>query len=165
MTLVVREQGLIVPKRNLKRIKTLADLTRPDMRFINRQPGAGTRVLLDYKLAKLGLGPDRIAGYEREETTHMAVAAAVASGLADTGLGVKSAATALGLGFVPVEREEYDLVFHRNFFESETGRRLVEVIRSAAFKCAVERLDGYDTTSTGRLKSQPDSRRRRKQAA
>ena len=155
MTLVVREQGLIVPKRNPKRIKTLADLTRPDVRFINRQPGAGTRVLLDYKLAKLGISHERIAGYEREETTHMAVAAAVASGLADAGLGVKSAAKALGLGFVPVEREEYDLVFHRDFFESETGQRLVEVIRSAGFKRAVERLDGYDTTPTGRLKSQP----------
>lgn len=165
MTLVVREQGLIVPKRNPKRIKTLADLTRPDVRFINRQPGAGTRVLLDYKLAKLGLGPDRIAGYEREETTHMAVAAAVASGLADAGLGVKSAATALGLGFVPVEREEYDLVFHRDFFESETGQQLVEVIRSAAFKRAVERLDGYDTTSTGRLKSQPRSAKGRQRQA
>ena len=165
MTLVVREQGLIVPKRNPKRIKTLADLTRPDVRFINRQPGAGTRVLLDYKLAKLGLGPDRIAGYEREETTHMAVAAAVASGLADAGLGVKSAATALGLGFVPVEREEYDLVFHRDFFESETGQHLVEVIRSAAFKRAVERLDGYDTTSTGRLKPQPRSAKGRQRQA
>ena len=87
----------------------------------------------------------------------MAVAAAVASGLADAGLGVRSAATALGLGFVPVEREEYDIVFHRDFFESETGQHLVAVIRSAAFKRAVERLDGYDTTSTGRLKSQPRS--------
>lgn len=165
MTLVVREQGLIVPKRNPERIKTLADLTRPDVRFINRQPGAGTRVLLDYKLSKLGLAPERIAGYEREETTHMAVAAAVASGLADAGLGVKSAASALGLGFVPVEREEYDLVFHRDFFESETGQRLVEVIRSAAFKRAVERLDGYDTTSTGRLKSQPRSAKGRQRQA
>lgn len=165
MTLVIREQGLIVPKRNPKRIETLADLTRPDVRFINRQPGAGTRVLLDYKLAKLGLAPARIAGYEREETTHMAVAAAVASGLADAGLGVKSAAKALGLGFVLVEREEYDLVFHRDFFESETGQRLVEVIRSAAFKRAVERLDGYDTTPTGRLKSQPSRKHRRKQVA
>ena len=157
MTLVVREQGLIVSKRNPKRIKTLADLTHPDIRFINRQPGAGTRVLLDYKLSKLGISHERITGYEREETTHMAVAAAVASGLADVGLGVKSAATALGLGFVPVEREEYDLVFHRDFFESETGQRLAAVIRSVAFKRALERLDGYDTTSTGRLKSQPRS--------
>ena len=165
MTLVIREQGLIVPRRNPKRIETLADLTRPDVRFINRQPGAGTRVLLDYKLAKLGLAPARIAGYGREETTHMAVAAAVASGLADTGLGVKSAAKALGLGFVPVEREEYDLVFHRDFFESETGQRLVEVIRSAAFKRAVERLDGYDTTPTGRLKSQPRRTKSRQRQA
>lgn len=160
MTLVVREQGLIVPKRNPKRIKGLTDLTRSDVRFINRQPGAGTRVLLDYKLAKLRLMPERITGYEREETTHMAVAVAVASGLADTGLGVKSAARALGLGFVPVEHEEYDLVFHRDFYNSRPGSRLVSVIRSEAFQHAVMRLDGYDTAQTGRLKSQPDRRGR-----
>ncbi len=152
MNLVIREQGLIVPNGNPKKIKNLRDLTRKDITFINRQPGAGTRVLLDYKLAKLRIKPERIAGYEREETTHMAVAVAIVSGLVDTGLGVKSAAKALGLDFVPIEREEYDLVFQKAFFNSEKGQRLVAVIRSDAFKRAVEQLDGYDTAKTGTVK-------------
>jgi len=152
MTLVIREQGLIIPRGNPKKIKTLRDLIRKDVTFINRQPGAGTRVLLDYKLDKLRVKPKRIKGYEREETTHMAVAVAIASGLVDTGLGVKSAAKALGLDFVPIEREEYDLVFQKDFFKSATGQRLVEVIRSDSFKQAVEQLDGYETTKTGMVK-------------
>ena len=136
----------------VKKIKNLRDLTRKDVTFINRQPGAGTRVLLDYKLGKLHIKPERIKGYEREETTHMAVAVAIASGLVDTGLGVKSAAKALGLDFVPIEREEYDLVFQKDFFKSDTGQRLVEVIRSDSFKQAVEQLDGYETEKTGIVK-------------
>ena len=152
MTLVIREQGLIVPQGNPKKIKNLRDLTRKDVTFINRQPGAGTRVLLDYKLGELRIKPERIKGYEREETTHMAVAVAIASGLVDTGLGVKSAAKALGLDFVPIEREEYDLVFQKGFFKSATGQRLVAVIRSDSFKQAVERLDGYETAKTGMVK-------------
>ncbi len=153
MNLVIREQGLIVPQGNPRKIKNLRDLTRKDITFINRQPGAGTRVLLDYKLGKLRIKPERINGYEREETTHMAVAVAIASGLVDTGLGVKSAARALGLDFVPIEREEYDLVFHTDFFNSEKGRQLVAVIRSDSFKHAVEQLDGYDTAKTGTVKA------------
>ncbi|HXG19791.1 MAG TPA: molybdopterin biosynthesis protein [Methylomirabilota bacterium] len=152
MNLVIREQGLIVPKGNPKKIKGLKDLARKDITFINRQPGAGTRILLDYKLEKLKIAPQQIKGYEREEVTHMAVAVAVASGLADTGLGVKSAAKALGLDFIPVEREEYDLVFLKDFFNSDMGQKLVAVIRSDAFKRAVEALDGYDTKKTGTIK-------------
>jgi putative molybdopterin biosynthesis protein len=152
MNLVIREQGLIVPPGNPKRIKGIKDLTRKDVTFINRQPGAGTRVLLDYKLGKLKIKPEQVRGYEREEVTHMAVAVAVASGLVDTGLGIKSAAKALGLDFVPVEREEYDLVFLKDFFASDLGQKLVEVIRSEAFKQAVKRLDGYDTAKTGTVK-------------
>jgi putative molybdopterin biosynthesis protein len=150
--LVVREQGLIIPKGNPKKIRGIKDLARKDVTFINRQPGAGTRILLDYKLARLTISPERIKGYEREEVTHMAVAVAVASGLADTGLGVKSAAKALGLDFIPIEREDYDLVFLKDFFHSDMGRKLMAVIRSDAFKRAVEALDGYDTKKTGTLK-------------
>jgi putative molybdopterin biosynthesis protein len=152
MNLVIREQGLIIAKGNPKKIKGLKDLTRKDVAFINRQPGAGTRVLLDYKLKKLRISPEQIRGYEKEEFTHMAVAVAVASGLVDTGLGIKSAAVALGLDFVPVDREDYDLVFLKDFFASDMGQKLVEVICSEAFKQAVEKLDGYDTTKTGTLK-------------
>ena len=152
MNLVVREQGLIVPKGNPKKIKASRTLLCHDVTFINRQPGAGTRVLLDYKLDKLKLKPDQVRGYEREEVTHMAVAVAVASGFADTGLGIKSAAKALGLDFVPVEREDYDLVFPKDFFSSDMGQKLVSVIRSEEFKQAVTRLDGYDTAKTGTIK-------------
>ncbi len=152
MNLVIREQGLIVPQGNPKKIKGIKDLARKDVVFINRQPGAGTRILLDYKLEKLKIAPERIRGYEREEVTHMAVAVAVASGLADAGLGVKSAAKALGLDFVPIEREDYDLVFLKDFFHSDMGQKLVTVIRSDAFKRAVEALNGYDTKKTGTIK-------------
>jgi putative molybdopterin biosynthesis protein len=152
MNLVIREQGLIVPKGNPKKIKSIKDLTRKDVTFINRQPGAGTRVLLDYKLGKLKIKPEQVHGYEREEVTHMAVAVAVASSLADTGLGIKSAAKALGLDFVPVEREDYDLVFAKEFFASDMGQKLVTVIHSEAFKQAVMQLDGYDTAKTGMVK-------------
>jgi putative molybdopterin biosynthesis protein len=152
MNLVIREQGLIVPKGNPKKIKGLKDLTRVDVMFVNRQPGAGTRVLLDYKLSKLKITPEQIRGYEREEVTHMAVAVAIASGLADTGLGIKSAAKALGLDFVPIEREEYDLVFLKDFYHSVLGQKLATVICSAAFKQAVMTLDGYDTKKTGIVK-------------
>jgi putative molybdopterin biosynthesis protein len=152
MNLVIREQGLIVPKGNPKKIKGVKDLARKDITFINRQPGAGTRILLDYKLEKLKIGSQQVKGYEREEVTHMAVAVAIASGLADTGLGVKSAAKALGLDFIPVEREDYDLVFLKDFFNSDMGQKLVAVIRSDAFKRAVEQLGGYDTKKTGTIK-------------
>lgn len=152
MNLVIREQGLIIPQGNPKKIKGIRDLARKDVTFINRQPGAGTRILLDYKLEKLKISPQQVKGYEREEVTHMAVAVAVASGLADTGLGVKSAAKALGLDFISIEREDYDLVFLKDFFHSDMGQKLVEVIRSDAFKRAVEALDGYDTKKTGIIK-------------
>lgn len=152
MNLVIREQGLIVPKGNPKKIRGIKDLIRKDVTFINRQPGAGTRLLLDYKLEKLKISPEQVKGYEREEVTHMAVAVAVVSGLADTGLGVKSAAKALGLDFIPIEREDYDLVFLKDFYVSAMGQRLVAVIRSNAFKKAVEQLDGYDTKRTGTIK-------------
>ncbi len=164
LNLVIREQGLIVPKGNPKKLSGIKDLACQNLSFVNRQPGAGTRVLLDYKLAKLGIKPDTIQGYEHEEATHMAVAVAVASGLADTGLGVKSAAKALDLDFIPVEHEDYDLIFLKDFFNSTTGQKLLAVIRSDGFRQAVERLDGYDTSKTGRVKSPAPGQTRKKPA-
>jgi putative molybdopterin biosynthesis protein len=152
VNLAVRQQGLIVRRGNPKRIRTLRDLARKDVTFVNRQAGAGTRVLLDYKLGKLRIPAARIRGYEREEFTHMAVAVAVASGLADCGLGIRPAAAALGLAFVPIEQEEYDLVLRRDFAESEMGRLLLEAVRSGAFRRAVEAVGGYDTRLTGSVK-------------
>jgi len=150
--LVVRDQGLMVSRGNPKNIRGLQDLTRSDVRFVNRQPGAGTRVLLDYKLSKLRIRPQRIQGYEREEFTHMAVAVAVASDLADCGLGVRSAANALGLDFIPLEQEEYDLVFRRDFHDSTAGHALLAAMRSDSFRNAVTRLGGYDVARSGTMK-------------
>jgi putative molybdopterin biosynthesis protein len=158
--LVGREQGLIMARGNPRHIQGLQDLAREDVRFVNRQPGAGPRVLLDYKLAKLRVRPERIHGYEREEFTHMAVAVAVASGLADCGLGVRSAANALGLAFVPIEKEEYDLVFRQDFYCSDMGQALLTAVRSDEFRQAVTRLGGYDVRQTGKLKLDGGGRRR-----
>jgi putative molybdopterin biosynthesis protein len=149
--LVRREQGLIVQRGNAKNITRITDLTRSDLSFVNRQSGSGTRVLLDYQLSKLSLDPRRIRGYEREEFTHMAVAVAVASGLADAGLAVRSAAHALQLDFIPVGEEQYDLLLLRSFFESENGAKLLEVVRSQGFREAVEALGGYDASGSGEI--------------
>ena len=108
--LVHRDQGLLVAPGNPLGLTGIADLTRPGLRYVNRQRGAGTRVLLDHELGRLGVDPAAVSGYSREEHTHLGVAAAVAAGRADTGLGIQAAARAFGLDFVPVAREPYDLV-------------------------------------------------------
>jgi putative molybdopterin biosynthesis protein len=149
--LAQREQGMLVARGNPKGIRGLDDLTRAGVRFVNRQPGSGTRVLLDYELKKRGIEPSSIAGYEREEFTHMAVGVAIASGLADAGLGVRAAANALGLDFLPVASERYDLLMARSFFESSRGALLLEVLNSAGFKAAVAALGGYDTARAGEV--------------
>ncbi len=155
VNLVVREQGLIVASGNPLGLRGVGDLCREGLRFVNRQSGAGTRVLLDMLLEREGIDRGRIRGYEREEFTHMAVAAAVQSGLADAGLGVRAAAAALGLGFVPIEREDYDLVLRADFAASERGRELLDAIRSDDFRRAVADLPGYDTSRSGEEKLAP----------
>ena len=149
--LVQRTQGLLVQPGNPKKITHLGDLVRKDVTFVNRQPGSGTRVLLDFELQRQQLVGHSIRGYEREEFTHMGVAVAIASGLADVGLGVQSAANALKLEFIPVGEEQYDLLIRRSFFESEDGSKLLQVISSSAFRQAVEALGGYDAGGSGEL--------------
>jgi putative molybdopterin biosynthesis protein len=117
--------------------------------FINRQGGSGTRVLLDFRLKQLGVDPAAIRGYATEEFTHMAVAVAVLTGSADTGLGIYAAAKALGLEFVPVVTEVYDLVIPAELYETDNIRTLLEVVGSAEFKRRVEALGGYSTRHTG----------------
>lgn len=151
--LAVRQQGLLVAKGNPKRIFGLKDLTRPDVSFVNRQPGAGTRVLLDYLLAREGIQKREIRGYEREEFTHMAVAAAVASGIADCGLGIAAAAQTMNLDFVPLESEEYDLVLRRDFARGPVGQSLLAAIRSPAFRQRIASLRGYDVSRSGEIKT------------
>jgi putative molybdopterin biosynthesis protein len=151
VNLVHRLQGFIVPPGNPRSIATLADLTRHGVTFVNRQRGSGTRVLLDYMLKQQGIAPEQIAGYEREEFTHLAVAAAVAGGRVDVGLGVLSAARALGMDFIPLQNEQYDLVIPREFYDSALLQPMLTLIRSAAFKRKVEALGGYDVSSMGEV--------------
>jgi putative molybdopterin biosynthesis protein len=149
--LVLRDQGLIVPKGNPKQIGGLEDLGCQDVQFINRQGGSGTRILLDFRLKQLGIPPDRISGYADEEFTHMAVAAAVLSGAADVGLGIQAAAKALDLDFIPVVIEQYDLVIPAEHFDTPAIQSLLKVIRSDAFKTRVNAMGGYHTKRTGEV--------------
>ncbi len=151
VTLVHRVQGLIVPPGNPKSIESLDDLTRGEVRFVNRQRGSGTRVLFDYLLNQGGIESDDVSGYEREEFTHLAVAAAVAGGVADVGAGVLSAARALEMDFVPLSTERYDLAIPKQHYESDLLEPLLSLIRSDDFKRQVDALGGYDTASTGLL--------------
>jgi putative molybdopterin biosynthesis protein len=148
---VQREQGLIVSKGNPKVIRGLADLTRADVAYINRQRGAGTRVLLDYRLKQAGIAPRAIQGYERQEFTHLAVAAAVASGAADCGMGILAAARALDLDFVPLDSERYDLVIPAEVYESDFLAPLLEIILDPGFAGRVAALGGYATPQIGKV--------------
>ena len=151
VNLVMREQGLIVPKGNPKGIRGIEDLSRDDIVFINRQGGSGTRILLDYRLGQVGLAPDEIKGYATEEFTHMNVAVAVLSGTADAGLGIFAAANALGLDFVPVVTEQYDLVIPLTHLKSKNIQTLLDTINTASFRQRVEVLGGYSTEKTGMI--------------
>ncbi len=148
--LVRRQQGLMVAPGNPLGIEGLKDLTRSEITFVNRQAGSGTRLLLDYHLAKVGVDPSQIRGYGREEYTHMSVAVAVRSGTADAGLGVLAAAKALGLDFIPIATEQYDLVIPEAFWETEGIQLLLEIIASEEFRSAVESMGGYDASDSGR---------------
>jgi putative molybdopterin biosynthesis protein len=149
--LVQRDQGLIVKKGNPKQIGGIADLSRKEVSFINRQIGAGTRILLDYKLDQLNIKAAEIKGYQNEEYTHMAVAVSVLSGTADAGLGIYAAAKALDLDFIPVVTEQYDLVVLPEFFTSDAVQILFDIINSSEFKQRVEALGGYNTKNTGKV--------------
>ena len=150
LTLAHRSLGLIVPSGNSQLLERLADLARPDVRLVNRQPGSGTRVWLDAQLRALSSSPGAVAGYEREELTHLAVARAVDQGEATVGLGIHAAASAYGLDFVPLTQERYDLVFPEAVWSVPAAQALVAIARSARFREAVAALGGYDTSETGR---------------
>ena len=151
VTLVGREQGLIVPAGNPHGLRDLEDVAEHGVRYVNRQRGAGTRLLLDYHLAQLGIAPEQVQGYEQEEYTHLAVAAAVASGRAACGLGIPAAAQALDLGFVPLFQERYDLVVPTAFYTGELLQPLWEILQTAAFRHAIAALPGYDVSHMGEV--------------
>ena len=149
IALVNRKQGLLVAKGNPKEISSLADLARQDITLVNRQRGAGTRVLLDYHLDMSGIAKESIRGYNHEEYTHLAVAAAVASGRADCGMGIAAAAQALDIDFVAMFDERYDLIIPQEHYQSNLLKPLFNVLREPKFIEAVSAMPGYDTTLMG----------------
>ena len=153
VTLAHREQGLLVTGGNPKRIRAIPDLARPDVTFVNRQRGSGTRVLLDELLAEAGIATAAVSGHEREEATHLAVAGVVASGAADVGLGIRAAARAFDLEFVPLTNERYELVLRPETADRPAVRALLGVLAEPDFHAAVRSLGGYDTTDTGTVRS------------
>lgn len=148
---VKRLQGFIVQKGNPKNIKTFTDLKRKDVCYINRQRGAGTRLLLDYNLSKLNIEIDDIMGYEREMNTHMAVAVTVKSESADTGLGIMSVAKAMDLDFIPVGYESYDFLLKESNLKDEKIKSFINILKSENFKNEVENLEGYEFDNTGEV--------------
>ncbi|OLN24578.1 Molybdopterin biosynthesis protein MoeA / Periplasmic molybdate-binding domain [Desulfovibrio sp. DV] len=155
INLAIRQQGLIVAPGNPLGIAGVADLADGAVRYLNRQRGAGTRILFDYHLGQAGIDPGQVSGYGREEHTHMAVAVNIRTGAADCGLGVYAAAKALGLDFVPLARERYDLVVPTAYLDDAKIRAVFEVVAGEAFKARVQELGGYETDWTGRV-MQPD---------
>jgi len=152
VNLAYREQGFLVPPGNPEGIAGFEDIAARGLRFINRQRGAGTRILTDLELKKKGIDPGRITGYEHEEYTHMNVASAVASVLADAGMGIRAAARALNLDFVPVAKERYDLIIpavHRH--DPKVERLLAIIEHDCDFRETVEGLGGYDLKDCGRI--------------
>jgi len=147
----VRSQGLMVAPGNPKKVYEPKDLARPGIRFINRQPGSGTRLLLDLLLQQAKVAPARISGFEQCEYTHAAVAAFVASGMADAGYGVETPARQFKLDFIPSQRERYFLLCDERSLEREDVQGLLDLLGGAAFKSAVDALPGYQADDAGRV--------------
>ena len=151
--LAVRTQGLIVACGNPKHINSLRDLTRPEIAFVNRQTGSGTRMLLELMLAKHALSPDTIDGYETAEFTHSAIAAFIASGMADAGFGVQTAAQRFGLDFIPLIRERYFFALSTNMLSNPLMQQVIHTLQSEPFRATVGQLIGYNSDATGSLLS------------
>jgi len=146
---VHRQQGLIIPPGNPKGISGLDDLTSPEVHFINRQPGSGTRLWFDQELAKREIQSQRISGYDREVRTHRQVADEVLAGRADVGLGLQAVAIEKGLDFTPLFSERYDLVIQEEQYQNPNFLPVLETLHSKKFRQAIECLGGYETRSVG----------------
>ncbi|MDM5329642.1 molybdopterin biosynthesis protein [Neobacillus sp. CF12] len=148
-----RKQGWILPKGNPLEIENVLDIIEKKANFVNRQKGAGTRILFDMLLEEIGISSEEIIGYDREMFSHLAVAAEVNGDIHGAGLGIYPAAKAMDLDFVPVADEEYDLLMTRSFYESASGRLLIEIIQSANFKMQVEKIGGYEVVENAEPKN------------
>lgn len=147
--LVQRVQGWIVLPGNPLKMNSMEDIANEGLRFVNRQKGSGTRLRLDSFLRQQGISPATIDGYELEENTHMGVACRVANGEADAGIGVQSVANRLGLDFVPLFHERYDLICLKETSLTKEWQNIVSILNSDHFQHAVHSNAGYDTTLTG----------------
>jgi molybdate-binding protein len=148
---VDRDQGLILPRGNPGRVKSFRDIAAKELRFVNRQRGSGTRLLIERRVADEGIEPEALAGYANEEFTHAAVAATVASGGADAGFGLRAAAAEYGLAFVPLVRERYFLAVRAADVERPAVARLIDTLRNPLFARLAARLPGYRPTAAGSL--------------
>jgi molybdate-binding protein/DNA-binding transcriptional regulator YhcF (GntR family) len=148
--LAYRTQGLMFVRGNPKQIKGLADLSRPEVTFVNRQQGSGTRVLLDTRLHQLGISSLEINGYERELDTHLAVGSSIARGEADTGLGIEASARSCELDFLPLLKERYDLVMLMADYKSKLLSPLLDMVTSHEFRGIMDKVGGYDISETGK---------------
>jgi molybdate transport repressor ModE-like protein len=149
--LAVRTQGLLMARGNPHRISSLPDLLRPGLRFVNRQLGSGTRLLLDLQLAALNIDPARINGYDSAEFTHAAVAAYIASGMADVGFGLEAAARRFQLDFVPLLAERYFLACDTQALRQPALQRVLALLRGAELRAVIDALPGYDGRACGEL--------------
>lgn len=147
--LAMREQGLMVKRGNPKRITAVSQLAQPEIIMVNRQRGAGTRMLLDFELKKCALDSSRISGYEKEVGTHMAVAATIVAGAADVGLGIRAAAKIMDLDFIPIAQEQYDLIVALE--EQKIVAMLIDILQSGPFRREVEAMGGYDLGLAGTI--------------
>ena len=148
---VKRLQGLMTAPDNPKNINGLEDIRRDGLKYVNRQKGSGTRILLDYLLKKGNISTNDIYGYEREEFTHMSVAALVAYGSADVGMGIYSAAKVYGLNFIPVCEEQYDFIMSARFAELEIVKNFIKILKSEEFKMELDRMGGYKLENPGEI--------------
>jgi putative molybdopterin biosynthesis protein len=151
MRLASREQGMIVAKGNPKDITGVKDLARTDVTIVNRQKGAGTRFLLDSFLANEKLEPTNMKGYENEEWTHLGAAAHISRGTADAAFGIRCAASQLGLDFIPLTKEQFDLVFRWTPGNKEALQHMIDLIQLTNFKDSIADLDGYDAEEFGNI--------------
>lgn len=138
-----RKQGWLLPKGNPLHIENVKDIVENEAHYVNRQKGAGTRILFDMLLSEHNLEPEQVNGYEREMFSHLSVAAEVNGNSSAVGLGIYPAAKAMDLDFIPVADEDYDLLMTKDFFESSQGQQLIRIIQSEAFRNRVEAIGGY----------------------
>ena len=146
-----REQGLVLPAGNPKRVREFADIAAKHLRFVNRQRGSGTRQLIDQMLRQADVAPAEIKGFGQEEFTHLAVAATIAAGKADAGVAVRAAATRFNLAFVPLHREHYWLVARHKDLEQARMKRLLDALRDGSLKRIAKRLTGYNVRGAGEV--------------